>query len=264
MITEQDLAVLGLSRNLTLLYLAILRSGGQGAAQLAAATGLKRSHVYALADQLVAENLVSVDFVGAKRRYTARDPEILRAQAQDRLAAVSRLMPELRALRGAGAVKPALRYYEGRAGARVVFDELSAVKGGAYRYFGSLAAQMAVEGLDNAKKSVRRRLERGIRSRSIRTREADLDEPVFMAGEEYLREVRYFPRLMPPDCPDLYIYDHTLAILAAGREHYALIIESPELAGLLGAVWDMVWDISLTLEQVRALTAGRSPKAGPG
>lgn len=244
MLDENDLNVLGLNKNLTRLYMTILQSNGLSAAQLASITGITRTNVYALAEQLVNSQLVNVDFVGSKRRFTARDPGILKQNAADRLKAVERLMPELQALYGAGSVKPKISYYEGDIAASKVFDELSNVKGDHYCYFGSLAAQLAVEGADNARRHTEKRLKKGIRARSIRTRSADLSEP-FMAGEEYLREVRYFPREMPDNMPDIYIYDHTLAVLATYSEHYALIIESRELSGMMQTIWDIIWQISI-------------------
>lgn len=259
MLDENDLEVLGLNKNLTRLYMAILHSNGLSAAQLASAVGITRSNIYALVDQLVAANLVNVDFEGSKRRYTPRDPAILRQNVEDRLKVVERLMPELQALYGASSVKPKISYFEGELAAKTVFEDLLTVRDDHYCYFGSLAAQLAVEGPENARKLVQRRLKKGIRTRSIRTKAADLEEPIFMAGEEYLREVRYYPKPMPDNIPDIYIYDNRLAILASYREHYALIIESHELAGLMRGLWDIIWDVSL----VSAPALAKAPKSNP-
>ncbi|MDR3203126.1 MAG: hypothetical protein LBV23_00040 [Deltaproteobacteria bacterium] len=254
MITENDLAALGLNKNLTTLYLAVLKSGGQTASQLASTTGLNRSNVYALMDQLVAKNMVSIDFLGSKRRYKACDPEIINRLIEDRLKSIKRIMPELKALYGSGPANPRISYYEGQAASTTVFDELINIKGNSYRYFGSLDAQLAVESHESARQAIKTRLQKGIKSRSIRTRDADMDDdPIFMASEQYLREVRYFPKIIPPHSPDLYIYDQKVAILVAGGERFALIIESLELSTLMGVIWDMIWDISLTFEEVRKL-----------
>ena len=264
MINEKDLEVLGLNKNLTLLYLTILQSNGLSAAQLAAVTKLNRSNVYALAEQLVAENLVNVDFVGNKRRYTARDPEVIHQSAEKKLKAVEQLIPELKALYAGSATQPRISYYEGDISVKMVFNELLTVQSDHYCYFGSLDAQLAVEGTDNARKLVEARLKRGIKSRSIRTREADMEEPIFMAGSEFLREVRYFPKQIPAHSPDLYIYDNRLSILSTYNQPYALIIESPELATLMRAIWDMIWDISLTFAEVEAIKKGRRARPSKG
>ncbi len=189
MLEDNDLEVFGLNRNLTRIYKAILQSKGLSPAQLEAATGIKRTNIYPLAEQLVESKLVNVDFVGSKRRYTARDPEILKEMAAERLSAIEKYMPELKALYGSGIIKPKISYYEGE-----------------------MAAQLALENLDKSGKYIKKRLKRGIRTRSIRTKAAD-DVEHYRDSEKYLREIRHFPREMPEDMPDIYIYDHSLAII---------------------------------------------------
>ncbi|MDR0620741.1 MAG: hypothetical protein LBJ61_02540 [Deltaproteobacteria bacterium] len=262
MINEKDLDSLGLNKNLTTLYLAVLKSGVQSASQLAAVTGLTRSNVYALMQQLLAKNMVSIDFKGTKRRYKATDPIILNRLAEDRLRDIQQLMPELQALYGAGSANPRISYFEGSTASVAVFEELVNVTDNSYRYFGSLDAQLAVEGQATVKRSVQRRLQKGIRSRAIRTWEADVAEPPALVGDPQLREVRYFPKMIPPHCPDLYIYDQKLAILMAGGEGFALIIESLELSTLMGVIWDMIWDISLTLEDLQKYLASGKKATG--
>ncbi|MDR2367295.1 MAG: hypothetical protein LBF58_04175 [Deltaproteobacteria bacterium] len=262
MINEKDLESLGLNKNLTTLYLAVLKSGVQSASQLASVTGLTRSNVYALMQQLLAKNMVSIDFKGTKRRYKATDPVILNRLAEDRLRDIQQLMPELQALYGSGLATPRISYFEGAVAVPTVFEELVNITDNSYRYFGSLDAQLAVEGQAHVKRSVQRRLQKGIRSRAIRTREADMAEPAALAGDPQLREVRYFPKMIPPHCPDLYIYDQKMAILMAGGEGFALIIESQELSTLMGVIWDMIWEISLTLEELQRLKGSEKKLVG--
>jgi hypothetical protein len=88
-------------------------------------------------------------------------------------------------------------------------------------------------------------------------------EPAALAGDPKLREVRYFPKMIPPHCPDLYIYDQKLAILMAGGEGFALIIESQELSTLMGVIWDMIWEISLTLEELQNISGSEHRKTSP-
>ena len=247
MLDDNDLEVFGLNRNLTRIYKAILQSKGISPSQLEAATGIKRTNIYPLAEQLVENKLVNVDFVGNKRRYTARDPEILQQMATERLTAIEKHMPELKALFDSGAVKPKISYYEGEMAAHIVFEELTNIKDDNYCYFGSLSAQLALESMDDhTGKYINKRLERGISTRSIRTKAAD-DVEHYKDSEKYLREVRYFPQRMPDDMPDIYIYDHSLAILATFEEQYALIIESPKLSKMMRALFEIIWKISVKM-----------------
>ncbi|MDR2300475.1 MAG: hypothetical protein LBF38_00270 [Deltaproteobacteria bacterium] len=248
MIEENDMEVFGLNRNLTRIYKAILQSKGLSPAQLEKATGINRTNIYPLAQQLVENKLVNLDFVGSKRRYTARDPEIIKEMAIKRLETIEKYMPELKALYGSGSIKPKISYYEGDMAAHVVFDELTNVKGDNYCYFGSLSAQLALENLDSSGKYIKKRLKRGISTRSIRTKAADEVEH-YRDSKKYLREIRYFPQKMPDDMPDIYIYDNSLAVLATHMEQYALIIDSPELSKMVRAIFEIVWKVSLKTDQ---------------
>ena len=48
----------------------------------------------------------------------------------------------------------------------------------------------------------------------------------------------------------------------AGGEGFALIIESLELSTLMGVIWDMIWDISLTLEDLQNFPASDKKSFG--
>ncbi len=245
MLTEDDLRQLGLNKNAATVYIKLLQAGSLNATELAAATNISRTNIYNLIDQLAAEDLIKVDFKGSKKRFTASDPSIFQKKLEDQLASVTRLLPELMALYHFHPVKPRISFHEGSEGVRAVTDDLLTTRTGRYCYFGSLLVQSALEGPDHANQFIAQRLSRGIESYAIRPREADLSDPWFLPGVERLRHVRYFPRPIPQNIVNLYIYDIRIAVISSAGEKYALIIESPELASLLQSIWDLVWEISL-------------------
>lgn len=246
MLSENNLQQLGLSKNAAAVYLKLLHAGSLSAAELAAATNISRTNIYNLINQLVAEELVNIDFQGTKKRFTARDPSVFLAKIENQLDRVRQLLPELQALYRFHPVKPKISFYEGSAGVRTVTDDLLSTRTGRYCYFGSLLVQFELEGPDHANEFIAKRLSLGIKSLAIRPREINHPaDPRFQPGLERLRQVRYFPRPIPPNIPNLYIYDVRIAVISSVGEKYALIIESPELAALLQSVWDMIWDISL-------------------
>jgi len=246
MLSDRDLQQLGLSKNAAAVYFKLLHAGSLNAAELAQATDISRTNIYNLINQLVAEELVNVDFQGPKKRFTARDPSVFLTKTENQLSRVQQLLPELQALYHFHPAKPKISFYEGSEGVRAVTDDLLSTRTGRYCYFGSLLVQFELEGSDHANEFIARRLSLGIKSYAIRPREVKRpDDPRFRPGLERLRQVRYFPRPIPPNIPNLYIYDVRIAVISSVSEKYALIIESPELAALLQSIWDLVWDISL-------------------
>jgi sugar-specific transcriptional regulator TrmB len=261
MITEKDLEVLSLNSNLTKLYLATLRAGSQTASSLAAATGLNRSNVYSLLEQLEAKNLVVVSFEGNKRRYRAGDPEIVARLASERLQAVNQLMPELKALYGAGAANPKLSFFDGDAALKKVCDEL--LEADSIRYMGGLETQTIVERFAQDMASDNPKSERLVRSRVIRLRQAEQD-PARIVGDGRSSEVRFFPKTAPVHSPDLYLCGRKFIVMATSFQRAAMIIDSARLSALLTQIWDVVWEVSLTLEEVQRRMSSESRQAVEG
>ncbi|MDR2366626.1 MAG: hypothetical protein LBF58_00720 [Deltaproteobacteria bacterium] len=248
MIDINDLEIFGLNRNLALIYVAILQSKGMSPPELEKATGINRTNIYPLAQHLVDNKLVSLDFVGGKRRYTARDPAALKELTTKRLEAIEKYMPELKALYGSANGKPKISYYEGTTAARTIYEELNNIVGDCYCYFGTLAAQLALESRDATGKYLKKRLRRGIGSRTILTKPGP-GAPRFKDDKKNLKQVRYFPGQMPDDMPNIYIYDNSMAVLATAPENYAVVIDSPELSRTIKALFEFVWNISLRSDE---------------
>ena len=244
MLTDSELAALGLSSNQSRLYLAILQIGGGTAAQLAKIAQVKRSNAYNLLDKLCVDDLIEVHEKKGKKFFTAKDPGGLRRKLHQQLSSLDGLMPELMALYDKSRLKPKISYFEGPDCGRIVMEDLLSTKEGQYRYFGSLTVQLAVEGDDHAEELVRRRVALNIKSMSIRPRESKEMMKLYPASQEYLREVRYFPKKVPDNIPSIFIYDRRLAVVSSQREEYALIVESVELAGLMNIIWNFIWEIS--------------------
>lgn len=245
MLTENDLQQFGLSKSAALVYMNLLQNGGLSATELSENTGIGRTNIYNLIEQLVAENLVTIDFNGSKKRFSANDPVVFLKKTEDQLEMINQLLPELKALYQLHPAKPKISYHEGSEGVRAVTDDLLTTKGGRYCYFGSILAQFELEGPDHLNAFIARRLSLGIRSLAIRSRRAERPGPLLAPNIEMLRQVRFFPGPVPESIPNLYIYDSRVAIISNAGEKWALIIESPELASLMQSVWDMIWEISL-------------------
>jgi DNA-binding transcriptional ArsR family regulator len=250
MITEKDLEVLSLNPSLTKLYLAALKSGVQSAAGLAAATGLNRSNVYSLLEHLEAKNLIVVSLEGNKRRYRAGDPEIIVRLATERLAALSELLPELKALYGAGAANPKISLFEGEAALEAISAVVNAFNGDYWRYFGSLESQAAAFRWNEAHPPEKMKQPPPVaRSRALRT--TTTDASIFSTVDVRLGPARYFRKPVPPLAPDLFLVGPHAAFMLTTEQRGMLLINSAKIAGLLSVIWDALWDVSPTLEEVQ-------------
>jgi len=169
----------------------------------------------------------------------------LLSKPKAQIADIEEILPQLRAMYNINPTKPFIRFYEGTEGVRTVTNDLLTVTTGAYYYFGSMDIQFGVEGREHAKEFVLQRVSRGIKSYSIRDRQTEVRDELFLPSEHLLRYVRYFPRSAPAaGILNIYVYDGRVAIISSLQEQYALVIESREFFEMCKFIWSLVWDIS--------------------
>jgi sugar-specific transcriptional regulator TrmB len=240
----KQLGELGFGAKKALLYNTLLQARSGSAADLAEAAGIKRTTIYELLDELVADGLAVVGFSGRKRVYTATQPENLQLRLERQKTLLDELLPDLNVLFNRTPHKPRVRYYEGMQGVRQFHDELLQTPSREYFYFGSMQGLEGVVGRRYLKSFVRRRVEKNIRAHAIRIREQEIDEPLLMPGDELHREVRYISLPQAASVVNMTLFDGKVAIVASTGENYALIIESEGLFTLLKLIWDYLWDIA--------------------
>jgi hypothetical protein len=235
-------AELGFSENRRAVYLALLDMGETGAAAVAKRAALKRTTVYELLEGLVSDGLAHEGRHGSRRTFIAEDPQALHGLVRRQEKALGRLLPLLLS-RGAGAAtKPRLRYYAGIDGVRRVNEMLLENGVREYRYFGSVREMVELLGESWLRQFVRRRVALGIRSRAIRVRSREVAGlPWMREGGRYLREVRYLPRPVTGELASLYLLPDRILVSAGRKECYGMVVESRELAGILGLLWESIW-----------------------
>jgi len=237
-----ELRRLGFSGKKAALYTALLGMGRASAAELAAAARIKRPTVYDIMEELTAEHLVSITFIGNKRMFTAEPPENLQEHLNRQMRAVDQIMPSLKELFYHNSHKPRVRYFEGAEGIRYVHEELLKLKSKEYFYFGSTIGSVDALGRDYMESFIRRRISRRIWSYALRIRMHEIDSPSLMPGDENYRKVRYLSRSLSENVTNLILYDGKIAICSTSQENYAMIVESTEMYAILKLIWDCAWE----------------------
>ena len=234
----------GLSGRLADLYLALVQAGSATVLELAARARVKRTTVYDLLSRLQDRQLVAAASRGRRRVYAARDPSHLLDLPRRQERVLADVVPSLQALQRAASRRPRIQLYEGAEGVRRANDMLVEFGAKEYHYFGSLKAMMELLGEKYLYGFVKRRIARGIWSNGIRSPDGELSHAFLRPGPARLRRVRYFPVPLGPEVPALYVAGSHLVVSSSQREAYALVIESPGLAGLVLAIWRVVWSVS--------------------
>jgi len=128
------LANLGLTPDQASIYLALLNNGPQSASSLAKLSGIKRTYIYYLCQELAKENLVKLTRQGKTSTFAPLSPdnlitraEAIKIKAQTTLASLESALPELNSKFRLTSTRPVVSYFEGFAGVKKVYlDTLTA------------------------------------------------------------------------------------------------------------------------------------------
>jgi len=235
----------GLSQRQAQVYVALLRLGCAGPAEIARLAEVKRPTAYEALEELCSRSLATRAASGSKRTYTAEPPTQLLKEATERQRRLKDLLPDLQALVAAErSKKPRLIFREGAEGIRQVHEDLLTSSEKEYRYFGGSSEMVAAMGETYLTDYVRRRVAKGIRSLSIRWRSHDVALPCLADGERWLRRARYLDIKPQDGLSGLFIYDQRVAITSSYREGHGMIVESEGLSALLRLLWQTLWEVA--------------------
>lgn len=235
----------GLAERQAHIYVALLRLGSATPAQIAQSAAVKRPTAYEALEDLCARGLATRAVTGRRRTYAAAPPDRLLDEASERQRRLKDLLPDLQALvTSAATSKPRLIYREGVEGVRQVHEDLLTTRDSEYRYFGGSSEMLAAMGEAYLEDYVRRRVAKGIRSRSIRWRSHEVALPCLADGERWLRSARFLDITPGDGLSGLFIYDRRIAITSSQREGYGMVVESEGLSALLRLVWEALWTVA--------------------
>lgn len=222
------------------IYLACLEMGGATAYSIAKKVGLKRPTVYDIISQLLNEGMVYKSLKGNKKYYFPADPARLLKKVKEKEENIRTILPELESLYNAPKIKPTIKYFEGKEGIMEMYnDSLKSLKKGdeILGYVGEGIVQHLPK---FSKEYVDERVSKGIRFRGIYKKEKGILE--YMAkNEEQLRRVRLLDEQDFPVNNETNIYGNKIAIASYGKEMFAMIIESAEIAKAQRAIFELAW-----------------------
>jgi SAM-dependent methyltransferase/predicted DNA-binding transcriptional regulator len=110
---QSILLSIGLTENESLVYLAGLSLGSTTILKLARSSGLKRTTVYSVVEDLKRRGLMNIEMRGFKKLYSVESPEKLEHILEERKETFKKELPEFLALYNLKGEDGVIRYYEG-------------------------------------------------------------------------------------------------------------------------------------------------------
>jgi sugar-specific transcriptional regulator TrmB len=114
----------GLSKEASILYLALLELPPVHVAQLSKKTNLHPTRVQKGLNELIERGCVSLLLQGKRRLYLAEHPEHLGALAEQASDELKQILPDLSERFTRRSPKPVIRFYQGKQGLRSVYEDL--------------------------------------------------------------------------------------------------------------------------------------------
>ncbi|MEN9389915.1 MAG: hypothetical protein RLZZ283_15 [Candidatus Parcubacteria bacterium] len=121
---SEKLEKIGLSEREAAVYLATLELGATGALQISRRTGINRPMVYHALEQLKNRGLIEIQHIGLKQKFAAANPDQFDAIIRDHKRIFDDTLPELLALYNLRGAKSQIKYYEGFAGIKTVYESI--------------------------------------------------------------------------------------------------------------------------------------------
>lgn len=240
--TKEELEKFGLSSQEAALYLAALELSPAAASLIAKKAGIERTASYPHLASLVQKGLLRISPAKGRTLYEAENPHKIGELLKSKEESFKKILPELLSIYNINGVKPKIRYYEGREGARAIMS--NSIQSGVKEIFHLTPAQnmMTVLGEDFARRHIESRVAKKIFMKTLRVREA-LEKPWEMVSTEksLLRELRYLPEGFKLE-DQIIIYQNTVAIISSATENYGLEIQSQEFADTMRSFFALAWE----------------------
>ncbi len=239
---EKILTEFGLTKSKGAVYLAALNVGTGSVQDIAKTAHLPRTTVHEILQHLLGLGLVGFVTKGRARIYSAEPPAKLKTLLQEKERRLETALPELALLYNTKGARPRVRFYEGVAGVKTVFEDTLTVSN--KLLFGILSMEdlYQIPGKDFMADYVKRRVGAGIKLRVIRSRIKEIEE-TWPSSNKESRELHYasaemiFPMTV-------YLYDNKVGIIGTQKENFGMIIESSDFYKTMKNLFEVIWQVT--------------------
>lgn len=239
---EKTLQTIGLRGPKATVYLAALQLGSATGQNIANSIDLPRTTVHEILESLHRIGQVSYITRGRTRIYSAEPPAKLEAMVHEKQRLLRSVMPELLSLETKRGNRPRVRFYEGVAGVKTVFEDTLTVGNKKLLGILSMADLYDIPGKEYMDEYVERRIKAGIELNVIRSESKEVEQTWFTSKEEN-RMVHYSPNGMVFPMT-MYLFDNKVSIIGTQKENFGMIIESEDFYQTQKNLFDVLWEQS--------------------
>lgn len=250
MVMLTELKKLGLKDKEAAVYLACLELGSAPVQKISRKAQVVRATTYVVLDCLAQKGLVTQFKQGKKTLFSAEPPRQLmrliekqEENLQMKKSELQNLLPELQVLMKFGLGVPFVRYFEGLEGLRAMRQEMVMYtsKGDVWYNFTPMDHLGAVFGRQELLYTAQRVAKR-VRSKTIfSTKSEKLKREILATAVSELAERRFVSSDDFPSASGMTIFRNRIAIGSFTGKIGGVIIESEQIADMLGRLFELAW-----------------------
>jgi HTH-type transcriptional regulator, sugar sensing transcriptional regulator len=232
-----QLTQFGLNRKQAQIYLAMLELGQTSVIPIAKKTGILRTTIYDILEELEKKRLLTQTKKGKKRLFLAAEPENLERILEEKKEKLANLMPALKSLINTTGEKPIIRYYEGLEGIKEVYRDTLKYKGELVAFVTENIISKLGQNFANEYKEKRKKAQISVRVIGPDTLEIIEYKKT---DRRDLKETRLVSKDEFPFSIEMNIYGNKLAFMSFS-ESLGLIVESNEIAKNMRFLFELAW-----------------------
>jgi HTH-type transcriptional regulator, sugar sensing transcriptional regulator len=257
---REILREIGLTEPESLVYLASLEAGAEGASVIAKRAKLKRGQTYNVLNSLISRGLIQEFERSGTKQFVASSPETLLSYLERREEELERnrdellqALPTLEKLRGPSVIPPKIRFFQGLDGVReVIMDSIQVPDSEVFAFIDleKRNIDLGPEASDFIDDYAATRIERNIWLYAIVPQNslAKEDKHRGASGPIMRRHFRTLPGYNPT--AEIFIYRGRVSIVTCWKQKIALTIEDESIYDTYVALHQALWKLLPKTDEV--------------
>ncbi|TSC86011.1 MAG: transcriptional regulator TrmB [Microgenomates group bacterium Gr01-1014_7] len=230
----------GLNEPQSKIYLSCLKLGQTTVGEISKESGIQRTYVYAILQELKKLGLVSSIEIKGIMHFSPISLEGFKFLQKEKMDRFEAFMPELKTIEKM-VDRPKVRFFEGREGIITALEDTFNQPEGSEMLEYSNGEGFFVKEIKFANWYIKERLKRKISLRLIAPDTAGTIEYFSQFDKQHRRVTRLVPAKDFPFTNEINIYANKMGIITLTGELMAVIIESESIANTQRAIFELAW-----------------------
>jgi sugar-specific transcriptional regulator TrmB len=232
---KEILEEIGFTRNESLVYLTLLKTGETKSGKIIKLTGLQSSVVHNSLNTLIEKGFVKYILKGKIKHYQGINPEVIKEYIKSKEKKFDGILPSLKSMQTAEKDLPTAEVYYGYNGLlTATLEMIKEKRSGAYKYFAAEENLITEDAINFFNKVDLIKKEKGIIVKGIANANSNLKNSKNSI-------IRYTSLNIPPA---VNIYGDQILIMTLSEKPTGILIKSKEIANQYNKLWESIWKVS--------------------